>query len=192
MRRVTRLGSGIALLLAITSGWRIGSVQASQGLPIRPGFVVYEADAEQVQMARWAANRFEASELGVPQVEVHFHKDLSSCRGNLGYALGGRVDLCRDTVDVPARRALLHEMSHIWMDENLTPSSRMRFLELRDLSGWNASYDPWGLRGYEQGAEVIAWALGERILMPSIPDNEPEQLEIAYGLITGREAPEPP
>jgi len=50
---------------------------------------------------------------------------------------------------------------------------------------WNSSDDPWNLRGYEQAAEVMAWALGERILTPSIPGNEPEKLGLAYRFLTG-------
>ena len=143
-------------------------------------------------MARWAAWRFEIAELEVPEVEVHFHQDLSSCGGHLGYAKGGRIDLCMSEVDPPARRALLHEMGHIWLDENVTPLARPLFLGLRDLPSWNSLNDPWNLRGYEQGAEVMAWALGEGIITPSIPDNEAEKLELAYRALTGRESPDLP
>jgi len=31
----------------------------------------------------------------------------------------------------------------------------------------------------------MAWALGERILTPSIPGNEPEKLGLAYRFLTG-------
>jgi hypothetical protein len=61
-------------------------------------------------------------------------------------------------------------MGHIWLDENVGPSLRERFLELRGLRAWNASSDPWRMRGYEQSAEVLACGLGERIITPSIPD----------------------
>jgi len=76
-------------------------------------------------------------------------------------------------------------MSHIWLDENVSASTRAEFLKLRELASWNASGDPWELRGYEQGAEIIAWTIGERILTPSIPDNEPSEIASAYELLTG-------
>jgi hypothetical protein len=190
MRTITRLGLGIALIVALVLGWRLGSAQAAAAVPIRTEVLAYEADADQIQMTRWAANRFERAGLQVPEVDIHFHVDLSGCRGNLGYALAGRIDLCTDLVDTPARRAILHEMGHIWLDEHFPSSERARFLRLRRLTAWNASDDPWNLRGYEQGAEVMAWALGERIMTPSIPDNGERELEIAYRFLTGRSAPD--
>ena len=189
MRTITRWGLGIALLVAVVLGWRLGSARASAGAPIRAEMVAYEADADQVQMVRWAANRFEFGGLPVPEVEIHFHGDLLDCRGYLGYALDGRVDLCTDLVDTPARRALLHEMGHIWLDQNLSDPERERFLEMRGLHAWNDSSDTWALRGYEQGAEIMAWALGERILTPRIPDNEPIELARGFELLTGSAPP---
>lgn len=66
---------------------------------------------------------------------------------------------------------------------------RSRFLELRELLSWNSSRDPWELRGYEQAAEIMAWALGERILTPHIPDDHLDQIAVAYELITGDALP---
>lgn len=193
MRTITRLALAIATLAAALFGWRLGSVEAATGgVATRPQFVLFDADREQLGMARWAAWRFETAGLRVPEVEVHFHDDLSGCGGHLGYAKGGRIDLCMEDVDAPARRALLHEMGHIWLDENFVPFARPLFLELRGLSSWNSLDVPWNLRGYEHGAEVMAWALGERIITPSIPDHEPEELELAYRALTGRELPELP
>ena len=192
MRTITRLGIGLALVVALVLGWRLGSARASIAVPIRTEVLAYEADADQIQMTRWAANRFERAGLQVPEVEIHFHEHLSDCRGHLGYALAGRIDLCTHLVDTPARRAILHEMGHIWLDEHFPVWERPRFLRLRDLSAWNSSKDPWNVRGYEQGAEVMAWALGERIMTPSIPDNGEGELRTAFRFLTGHGAPEKP
>jgi hypothetical protein len=73
------------------------------------------------------------------------------------------------SVNAMTRRTMLHEIGHIWLDTNTTQSLRDRFLELRGLRSWNASSDPWELRGSEQGAEIMSWALGERILTAQIP-----------------------
>jgi len=86
---------------------------------------------------------------------------------------------------------MLHEIGHIWLDANTTQSLRDRFLEFRGLRSWDASSDPWELRGYEQGAEIMSWALGEWILTAQIPNNDPEQLAPAFELLTGVELPEP-
>ena len=62
---------------------------------------------------------------------------------------------------------------------------RERFLELRGLREWNASTDPWQERGYEQGAEIISWAIGDRILGAQIPSNDPVQIGAAFEVLTG-------
>jgi hypothetical protein len=192
MRSIARSLHAITFLAASVLGWGFGSAAADASVSIRPQFLVYGASPEQVQMARWAAGRFEIATLRVPGVEIHFHDDLSDCDGHLGYAVDGRVDLCTSLVDAPTRRALLHELGHVWLDQNLAPLVQAAFLRLRDLSAWNSSNDPWNLRGSEHGAEVMAWALGERILTPSIPDNEPKKLGLAFRFLTGGELPDAP
>jgi hypothetical protein len=88
-----------------------------------------------------------------------------------------------------ARRILLHEMGHIWIDQNVSQAKRARFLELRGLRAWNDSTDPWEERGFEQGAEIMAWALGNRILFAQIPANDPVQLGAGFELLTGVPTP---
>jgi hypothetical protein len=90
-----------------------------------------------------------------------------------------------------ARRILLHEMGHIWIEQNVSQAVRERFLELRGLRAWNASTDPWEERGYEQGAEIMSWALGNRILFAQIPGNDPVQLGAAFELLSGVGIPVP-
>src|SRR5262245_13408068 len=183
MHRYIRSAVEIAVTAAALFGVFSSVAQAS--VEVGPDVRLFGATAEQVDLGRWAVRRFEDAGLTPPVVEIHFHADLSGCGGNLGYALRGRVDLCTSAVDTEARRAVLHEMGHIWLDQNLTPSVRDRFLEMRGLRAWNAGADPWRMRGYEQGAEMIAWALGERILTTPIPDNAPPQLAGGFRLLTG-------
>jgi hypothetical protein len=92
-------------------------------------------------------------------------------------------------VNEMARRNLLHEMGHIWIDQNVSREERERFLELRGLLSWNASSADWSERGYEQGAEIMAWGLGTRILTAQIPDNDPAQLGAAFEILTGVDVP---
>jgi hypothetical protein len=136
--------------------------------------------------------RLESAGLDPPTVEIHFHGSSSGCGGHLGYAQIGRADVCTVLVNEMARRNLLHEMGHIWIDQNVSQRVRERFLELRHLSTWNASTADWDERGYEQGAEIMAWALGNRILTAQIPDNLPEQLGAGFELLTGVTPPDPP
>ena len=150
---------------------------------------VIEPSREQQRLVRWAATRFESAGLDTPAIEIHFHTDAAGCGGHLGYAKAGRVDVCTVLVNEMARRTLLHEMGHIWIDTNVPQTVRELFLELRGLRTWNASTDPWAERGYEQGAEIMAWTLGNRMLTAQIPDNDPVQLVIGFELLTGGEAP---
>jgi hypothetical protein len=164
---------------------------SSEPVYVRPSVAVYEGVPEQDQLARWAAGRFEDAGLDLPDLEIHFHGDASGCGGHLGYARDGRVDVCTILTNEMARRNLLHEMGHIWIDQNVSRADRVRFLELRGLLTWNAPTAGWGYRGYEQGAEIMSWALGNRILSAQIPDNDPQRLKGAFELLTGVRPPEP-
>ena len=152
---------------------------------------VFGGDPEHVRLVRWAAARYENRGLGVPTVDVHFHPDTSGCYGHLGAELGGRVDVCVVIVSEVARETLLHEMGHAWIDENVTHPVRDRFLEMRGLRAWNETIVPWDDRGFEHGAEIIAWGLGNRYMAPSIPDREPSGLAAGFELLTGTQVPHP-
>lgn len=139
---------------------------------------------EQVRMARWAVERFETAGLTLPPIQIRFHADLEGCGGHLGYYRRGVVDVCGVSANLMARRNLLHEMSHAWAEANVIGERRARFLELRGLETWNGYDVPWRERGFEHAAEILAWHLGDRILTPTVPDNEPEQLEAAVDVLT--------
>jgi hypothetical protein len=170
--------------MAMIGAWSLAARPVS-GLELRPGVVMFAPDQAQRRLAEWAVARFERAGLDPPTVEIHFHGSSLGCRGHLGYAKDGHVDVCSALVNEMARRNLLHEMGHIWIDQNVSQTVRERFLELRHLSTWNASTADWHERGYEQGAEIMAWALGTRILTAQIPSNDPGQLGAAFELLTG-------
>ena len=185
MRTGVRL-EAIGLVIAVVVGtWSLRSVGAPDGVMIRPDVEVVGATPAQLALARWAIGRFEAEGLHRPAVDVRFHGDRSGCEGNLGHALYGAVDVCTTLANASTRWMLLHEISHIWLDQNVDADLQTRFLELRHLRSWNAADEPWGRRGYEQGAEIIAWYLGERVMTPQIPNVEPEDLVPAIELLTG-------
>ena len=170
--------------MVVVGAWSLAARQVS-GLELRPGVVVFAQDPAQRRLAEWAVARFERAGLDPPTVEIHFHRGSSGCGGHLGYAQIGRVDVCTVLVNEMARRNLLHEMGHIWIDQNVSQMVREGFLGLRHLSTWNASTADWDERGYEQGAEIMAWALGTRLLTAQIPGNDPGQLEAGFDLLTG-------
>jgi hypothetical protein len=188
MRTIGRLGASILALAALAGGWAISARQAS-GVELQPGVTVFSEDTAQQQLARWAVARFERAGLDPPRVEIAFHADASGCGGHLGYAEDGHVDVCTVLVNEMARRNLLHEMGHIWIDQNVSRADRDRFLEFRGLLTWNASTADWDDRGYEQGAEIMAWAIGDGILTPQIPHADPSALEEGFQILTGLALP---
>jgi hypothetical protein len=148
--------------------------------------------AAQQEMALWAVSRFEAVRLTLPSLEVRFHGDRDACGGRLGLYVDGVVHECREHTNLWASRELLHEMAHAWLDANLTEADRDRFLRLRGLATWNSRDAAWDERGYEHGAEIIAWAIGDQadgIYTPSIPDNGPGELAEAFRVLTSRPFP---
>jgi hypothetical protein len=191
MRTVTRLGAVTLLVASGFAGSWPGFEGAGLAVAIRSNVEVSGATPEQLELARWAVGRFEAAGLEPPAVEIAFHDDGSGCGGHLGFARLGRVSVCTTLVNAMTRRTILHEMSHVWLDSNTTQSLRDRFVSFRCLRSWNAASDPWELRGYEQGAEIMSWALGERILTPQIPGNDQGSIEEAYEFLTGIGTPQP-
>ena len=184
MRSFARSGVFALVLLIAPSGAGVPDAAV-----VRPGVRVIGATPRQVHLIRWAVHRFEAAGLDAPSVEIQFHTGSSGCGGHLGYAVPGHVDLCTSLVNATARWAILHELGHVWLDQNTTPSVRDRFMEIRGLRTWNSASDTWSARGFEQGAEIMSWALGERILTPEIPNNDPGQMTRAYELLTGAASP---
>jgi hypothetical protein len=147
--------------------------------------------SDQHEMADWAIGRFEAVGFTLPPLEIRF-EGRGACKGHLGLYDDGVVRECRIHTDLWASRELLHEMAHAWLDANLTAAQRERFLELRGLTTWSNPSVLWEERGYEQAAEIIAWAIGDQgqgIYMPSIPNNGLRQLADAYGQLTNNPLP---
>jgi hypothetical protein len=103
------------------------------------------------------------------------------------------VDLCGIHTNELSRRTVLHEMAHAWVDAHVSAGLEERFLRLRQLETWNDHDAGWEERGSEHAAEIIEWALagqGGGTELPSIPDNDPQQLAEAYRLLTGRPLPD--
>jgi hypothetical protein len=147
----------------------------------------------QQAMARWAIGRFEAAGLSLPSVEIRFHPTPKGCNGRLGFYSDSAADLCGVHVNLMARRTLLHEMAHGWVESTVSADLKARFLRLRQLESWNDHGVDWEERGTEHAAEIISWAIcdqGTGTNLPSVPRNGLDQLADAYELLTGRPLPE--
>jgi hypothetical protein len=89
------------------------------------------------------------------------------------------------------REAVLHELAHLWMNENLSETTRVRFSEHVGLDSWLDRSAQWHERAGEHAAEIIAWGLmDEAMQMVRIGDPPQDALEAGYRLLTGRQAPE--
>jgi hypothetical protein len=159
-----------------------------------PRVAVVGGTEAQRAMARWAVGRFRETGLDLPPLEIRFHEDREPCGGRAGFYLGGVVHVCRRNglTDAWAARELLHEMAHGWLEARVVGEARERFVRMRGLTTWNDPDVAWDARGFEHGAEILAWAIGDQadgILMPSIPDNERPDLVRAYRVLTGRSLP---
>jgi hypothetical protein len=149
---------------------------------------LHDATPREEALVDWAIGRYQAAGMWLPPIDVYFHADASACADNSGIYSGGRLDICSaHKATAYARKVLVHEMAHAWSDAHITPTTIEAFLDLRRLKSWGSWEEPWGLRGYEQAAEIITWGVGDGAIEPLLPtDDDPEQLEIAFQLLVGR------
>jgi hypothetical protein len=171
--------------------WRVLGIAAAATLFLQaptPSLAVVGGTPDQRRMVTWAVNRFASVGLPLPPLEIRFHATEDGCAGRLGLYDDGVVDVCRHLTDLWAARELMHELAHGWLDANSTDDIRNGFLELRGLETWNDPVADWEQRGYEQAAEIMAWAIGDQsggIYAPSFPDHGTERLAVAYRALTG-------
>ena len=166
----------------------VALTRAGDPVPGTPQVVVVDAPPVAMELAVWAVGRFEAAGLELPPTEVHFHDGIEGCRGFLGYAQGGRVDLCvRLEMEAGPQRLVLHELAHAWESATLDEVCRERFLQLRGLDAWAGDDVEWKQRGIEQLAEIVAWGLADGAMAPMIDgDRDPQALSEAYDLVRSR------
>jgi hypothetical protein len=184
----TRIGTRI--VVATAAVLTLGPAQ-SRATVVGP-VVVRDATAEQLELIRWAVRRYEAAGLELPLVDLTLHADPSGCGDNSGFFSGsGRLDICVPGASPLARNVLVHELAHAWCETHLTASDERRFVAFRGLTIWNSYEVPWAFRGMEQAAEIIDWAVGDRMIPPLLPDgtDHPAQLRAAYRELTGTRAP---
>jgi hypothetical protein len=163
-----------------------------------PSSVDLEATSSDHPMVAWAAERFAAAGLVLPDVTFEFFEDTTACRLRRGlYFPDSRVvKVCTEDRDV-----VIHELAHAWAEANLTIADKEAFTSRRHLPTWDSHDFDWEQRGTEHAAMIIAWALadesqlvrwvdergdlGFRLL--NIPDSDPGQLVAEFGRLTGRE-----
>ena len=102
-----------------------------------------------------------------------------------------RIDICAtndsEMVQEAHRfRTLIHEVSHAWVEQNVSDETKAEFMVLRGAETWSDTTTEWKDRGAEHSAEVLAWGLQDgdyniSIVMDGRTDAE---LATAYELLT--------
>jgi hypothetical protein len=189
--------SALLILLLAVGVWSPGpgpasATAAKSGSVSDPHVGLVERPTADDPLAAWALDRFVTAGLILPDVAIERYDTKEPCGGNTAVAIHGgvrpRVALCVSVgaPDVAVKRALLHELGHVWTDETLSERDRAAFAEHRGCASW--ADGPWQGRASEHAAEIIAWALMDRELsMITIPDHEPEQLAAGFRVLTGSE-----
>jgi hypothetical protein len=148
------------------------------------------ATADEVALVEWAAGRFQAAGLELPDLTVEFHDDLAGCKGAYGlYRVAGSIiKICnRGGMEIEPRHTILHELAHAWKFENLTEEETTAFTHRRGLKTWNA-HEQWWQMGREQAAEIMAWGLVDEPLEIYWLQLEPcDDLAADFEALTGRQ-----
>ena len=133
------------------------------------------------RLLRWGLGRFTEAGVHPPAVErvTFVDRTAPACTGINGLATGGQVSLCFGTSDACtdnrctgwrawAKKAALHELSHVWMTQNVTPETQSTFLRASGLPTWESADLPWGERGVELAAETMSGALMDEPVTPNL------------------------
>ena len=129
----------------------IAALVALQGAPTPTGATTRWNDAEAERVSE-AKRLFQRRGLQLPAVTIGFHDDEGACKGHVGYFRPklDRIDICSDLPFV-----LIHELAHVWIEENVGVAVRREFVQRNDLPTWNDHDYDWDFRGVELAAYTI-------------------------------------
>ncbi len=158
--------------------------------PVRLEFV--DMPDELVTSVIWAIDLFEQADLTLPPLRVVCHgDDPSPCGGYRGVhetnEQGSVIGLCTTDAGPVTEALILHELSHAWLEHNLTEARQADFQALRGYEYWrNRDAAAWHENGCEQAAEIMTWGLIDRPAgIVTIHDHGCDALEAGYRALTG-------
>lgn len=155
-----------------------------------PAISIEGATVDEVALVEWAAGRFQAAGLELPDLTVEFHDGLASCKDGYGLyrVAASTIKMCnRGGMKTEPRHTLLHELAHAWKFENLTEEETTAFTQRRGLEMWDARGQWWQM-GREQAAEIMAWGLVDEPLEIHWIQLEPcDDLAADFEALTGRQ-----
>ncbi|MGI9648951.1 MAG: hypothetical protein ACR2OI_10560, partial [Acidimicrobiia bacterium] len=153
------------------------------------------------ELVEWGLDRFAIAGLDEPRIDSVTFEPSRLCEGVSGRVLEvGNVldlvlcidegDLCEEaptcqTKSLGARIGMLHEMAHAWMLDEVDDETRQALLGLSGRVAWADDSLPWGDRGVEYSAQIIAWGLADEAT-PLVELGSPECREAreAFHLLT--------
>jgi hypothetical protein len=153
---------------------------------------VYNGTPAMNEYVRWSLRRFADAGLTLPKVDtVTFVTQQSSCPlGRRGFSRydesGGEIFLCfqPDQADESeTEETLLHELSHVWMYQNVKHSTEQAFLRSVGVSRWEDPDDDWGQRGVERAADTMMSGLMNE--PPALGTAACEAFAARFTLLTG-------
>lgn len=155
------------------------------------------ADEADESAFEWTQDLFSAAGFEFPMAGIEFHRNEDACGGVRGRAYFADEDYT--TIVVCAthnnpeveqtwrKRTLLHELSHAWVDQNVTAETLSAFTELRGLEEWSSREVNWEDRAAEHAAEILMWGLqhGDYNVDFRIYGTSCDELSAGYELLTG-------
>jgi len=134
MTKTSRIITVVSLTLGLAAA--TGGYEDHHGRAVS----IEGANVDEVALVEWAAGRFQAAGLELPDLTVEFHDDLASCRGSYGlYRVAASIiKMCnRGGMKIEPRHTILHELAHAWKFENLTEEETTAFTQRRGLATWD-------------------------------------------------------
>jgi hypothetical protein len=153
-------------------------------------------------LVRYGLERFAAAGLDEPALDTVTFEPSRSCADRSGRVLDSvastdlflcmyESDLCPvnarcSTPTLSARVAVLHELGHAWMIDQVGDETQRQVLEVSGREAWASLEVPWSERGVEYSAEVLAWGLLDQAIPLARVDAPPcEELRTVFRLLTG-------
>lgn len=153
-----------------------------------PRMTVLDASPAQITRLGEAFEAFRDAGLELPDLEIGFFPDETSCGGSHG-RFGASEDVWRIRICSTEMDSVYeHELAHAWELANVTDRQREEFMSLRQYSNWADRDRPWRERGVEGAALVIQQGVAGLPLPPALGREAISRLE-AFELLTELPAP---
>ncbi len=140
---------------------------------------------------------FETAGFEFPTFLARFHSTNEACKGYYGLHVKtsdgtSTVNVCRTHERaafqaMSRERTMMHEVAHVWVDQNVSPEQKAAFMELRGLDVWEGNGAEWRQLGAEHAAEILLWGMTDetRNINFSIEQDDVDVLRAAYSILAG-------